>query len=54
MREFARSSAGDDDLVLVLGGSFLLPPRHATVDAVQFRQWSDRGDDIGFRCVIGE
>ena len=54
VREFARSSAGDDDLVLVLGGSFLLPPRHATVDAVQFRQWSDRGDDIGFRCVIGE
>ena len=54
VREFALSSAGDSDLVLVLGGSFLLPPRHATVDAAQFRQWSDRGDDIGFRCVIGE
>ncbi len=52
VREFSLSSAGDADLALVLGGSYLLPPRHATIDAVQFRQWSDRGDDIGFRCVI--
>lgn len=54
VREFALSSAEDENLVLVLGGSHLLPPRHATIDAVQFRQWSDRGDDIGFRCVIEE
>ena len=54
VREFALPSAEDEDLVLVLGGSFLLPPRHATIDAAQFRQWSDRGDDIGFRCVIAE
>jgi PAS domain-containing protein len=52
VREFALPSAGDGDLVLVLGGSYQLPPRHAAIDAVQFRQWSDRGDDIGFRCVI--
>ena len=54
VREFALSSAGDRDLVLVLGGSYLLPPHHATVDAAQFRRWCDRGDDIGFRCVIEE
>ena len=53
VREFALPSTRKfDDLVLVLGGSYLLPPRHATIDTVQFRLWSDRGDDIGFRCVI--
>ena len=56
VREFARPSTDIDDeaLVLVLGGSFLLPPRHAEIGTIQFRQWSDRGDDIGFRCVIEE
>ena len=51
-REFARSAGQDDDLARVVGGSCLLPPSHATIDSIQIRQWSDRGDDIGFRCVI--
>ena len=52
VREFALSSSEGEDLVLILGGSYLLPPRHATIDSAQFRRWSERGDDIGFRCVI--
>jgi serine/threonine protein kinase len=55
VREFALPSTEEfDDLVLVLGGSHLLAPRNAAVNALQFRQWSERGDDIGFRCVIEE
>ncbi len=53
VREFALpTSSNEAALVLVLGGSYQLPLRHAKIDAIQFRQWNDRGDDIGFRCVI--
>ena len=54
VREFALPSNPKETLVFVLGGSYLLPPRHSGIDAIQFRQWSDRADDIGFRCVIEE
>ena len=55
VREFALPSTEEyEDLVLVLGGSYLLNPRNATIKALQFRRWGERGDDIGFRCVIEE
>ncbi len=54
VREFALSSSSDGSLVMVMGGSYLLPPVCAEIDFSQFRLWSDRGDDIGFRCVIEE
>ena len=50
VREFALPSASDKSLVLVMGGSYQLPPTCAEIDFSQLRLWSDRGDDIGFRC----
>ncbi|MBQ6352805.1 MAG: SUMF1/EgtB/PvdO family nonheme iron enzyme, partial [Lentisphaeria bacterium] len=54
VREFALPSASETSLVLVMGGSYQLPPTCAAIDFSQLRLWSDRGDDIGFRCVIEE
>ena len=52
VREYAVSSHGDGALMLVLGGSHLIPPQYAAIDASQFRLRSDIGEDIGFRCLI--
>jgi formylglycine-generating enzyme required for sulfatase activity len=54
VREFALPSGPDKSLVIVMGGSSMLPPAYAEIGFNQFRQWSVRSDDIGFRCVIEE
>ena len=54
VREFALPSGPDGSLVVVMGGSCVLPPAYAAIDVSQFRQWNVRSDDIGFRCVIAE
>ncbi len=52
VREFVRPSTGDGSLLMVMGGSYLIPPQYATIDFNQFRLWTGGGDDIGFRCLI--
>jgi len=38
----------------VMGGSYLIPPGYADLGTEQFRLIGERGDDIGFRCLIEE
>lgn len=54
VREYAVSSTGESTLLPVLGGSYMIPPQYASIDAVQFRSRNDGGADIGFRCLIEE
>ena len=54
VREFALRSNGDTQLLMVMGGSYLIPPGYADIGAEQFRLVGERGDDIGFRCLIEE
>ena len=54
VREFALPANGDAQVLRVMGGSYLIPPGYADIGAEQFRLIGERGDDIGFRCLIGE
>lgn len=54
VREFALSSGGEEQVLKVMGGSYLIPPGYADLGTEQFRLIGERGDDIGFRCLIGE
>ena len=52
VREFALPSGGEDQVLKVMGGSYLIPPGYADIDTAQVRLPDERGDDIGFRCII--
>lgn len=54
VREFTLPSNGERQMLMVMGGSYLIPPEYADIGAGQFRPIGERGDDIGFRCLIEE